>query len=528
MNSRWDLSKTIRIGLKGEIFLNLFLLAGAALLFSGFLLVHVVEEELVSQSVVLAEETVRGILRGTTEDSTASEGKPNTVLERVNRILQQYHSGGAVSSWGLYDNNLLPVAEFKGSFIPIRAKSVLWKFQTSADVEVEVEYPHSLLALFSDHQTPRGYIVVFAPLRQDHHLAGVLIMEFSLAHIPERIRSGLAGFFGYALMAVLVVIGCGIYLLGRNVIRPVERLVETTRQVAGGNLEHEVEAEGPRELACLADSFNTMVRSLKQKRQETERHIERLQASNKALKETREELVRSEKMASVGHLAAGMAHEIGNPLGAVQGYLDYLRGGNRDDMEKDIIERSLSEIERINRLVRDLLDYASPQPAREDLFNPAEGAREAMDILRNQSGFECLEVFDALPPNLPEVRMSRHKFIQVMINLLLNARDAISGAGTITLTGGEEGASVWISVGDTGEGIKKENLHQVFDPFFTTKKAGKGRGLGLSVCQRILKEAGGRIEIQSDEGAGTAFKVVLGKTELFLDEKEVCKNINCG
>jgi signal transduction histidine kinase len=281
-------------------------------------------------------------------------------------------------------------------------------------------------------------------------------------------------------------------------------------------------------LACLADSFNAMVSSLKQKRRETEEHIEELQASNKALKETREELIRSEKMASIGHLAAGMAHEIGNPLGAVQGYLDFLRGGTGDGVEKDIINRSLTEIERVNRLVRDLLDYASPRRGREELFDPAACAREAMAILQNQGALAGPELVDALPAGLATVHMSRHKFIQVMINLLLNARDALCGGGTITVDGGEKESTIWVAVKDTGKGISRENLHQVFDPFFTTKQAGKGRGLGLSVCQRILQEAGGRIDMASDENAGTVFTVVLEKAELFADEREVYQNTGCG
>jgi two-component system, NtrC family, sensor kinase len=118
--------------------------------------------------------------------------------------------------------------------------------------------------------------------------------------------------------------------------------------------------------------------------------------------------------------------------------------------------------------------------------------------------------------------------IQVMVNLLLNARDAMDGAGIITLTGGEEPELTWITISDSGDGIKKENLQQIFDPFYTTKKSGKGRGLGLSVCQRILKEADGQIEPRSEEGAGAAFKISFRKVELFLNEEEVRENTGCG
>ena len=335
---------------------------------------------------------------------------------------------------------------------------------------------------------------VYTPCWFKQNFLGILVVRFSLEKMATSLNEALVMVFSYATIVALIVVGFGYILLGRTLVGPLNRLEKSTRRVAEGDLEQMVPTDGPLEIFNVGESFNAMTRSLQERKQETQKHIRQLQTMNADLKETRDELIRSEKLASVGQLAAGMAHEIGNPLGAVQGYLDFLRGGNRDATEKDIIERSLSEIERINRLVRDLLDYASPNCDREDLFDPAESVREAVEILRNQGVFDRIEACDKLPLSLPAVRMSRHKFIQVMVNLLLNAKDAMDGVGTITIAGGEDAG---INLDFRRRQMARESKRKTCIRFsilsIRPKKVGEGRGLGLSVCQRILKEVGGRI-----------------------------------
>jgi signal transduction histidine kinase len=208
-----------------------------------------------------------------------------------------------------------------------------------------------------------------------------------------------------------------------------------------------------------------------------------------------------------------MAHEIGNPLGAVVGYLEFLKGEYPPGREKEIIERALGETGRIDRLVRELLDYAAPAGSELQTFDPVAAMAEASDILAHQGAFEGLHLDDRLPPTLPATYMVRHQLVQVFINLLLNARDASMVRGTIRLGGGEEGGLVRLSVADAGAGMDPETLAHIFDPFFTTKAPGKGRGLGLAVCQRVVSEAGGRIDVRSVPGQGSEFTVWLKKAE---------------
>jgi two-component system NtrC family sensor kinase len=283
----------------------------------------------------------------------------------------------------------------------------------------------------------------------------------------------------------------------------------TTRQVADGNLDLEVSEQGPREISALARSFNDMVGSLRASRRSTEDHIRSLQRANEDLQQTRAELIRSEKMASVGHLAAGMAHEVGNPLGAVVGYLELLKTELSDARQRDIVVRAADEAGRIDRLVRELLDYAAPGQARVETFDPAAVMRESLDLLTNQGKFNRLHLVRDLPRSLPPVHMVRHQLLQVFVNLLLNACDASGEGGMIRIEGDVSDGSVRLAVADEGEGIPAEILGNVFDPFFTTKAPGKGRGLGLAVCYRVVAEAGGDIAVRSEVGKGSRFTVRL-------------------
>jgi signal transduction histidine kinase len=290
-------------------------------------------------------------------------------------------------------------------------------------------------------------------------------------------------------------------------------LLMMSQRITVGDLEQTVPVEGPREIADLAGSFNVMTAALRQSWREREAHILALQQTNEELRQTQNELIRSEKMASVGHLAAGMAHEIGNPLGAVVGYLEFLKGESSPALLKQIVERALAETGRIDCLVRELLDYAAPAGSETQEFDPIEALTEAKKILLHQGAFDGLQLDDCLPQALPATIMVRHRLVQVFINLLLNARDASSAGGSIRLSAGEEGRLVWLAVGDDGSGMDSNALSHIFDPFYTTKAPGKGRGLGLAVCQRVVGEAGGQIEVWSAPGTGSAFRVWLKKAE---------------
>jgi signal transduction histidine kinase len=301
----------------------------------------------------------------------------------------------------------------------------------------------------------------------------------------------------------------GAYTLNRNIVRPIRRLQQATAGVAAGDLRMIDVPDGPGEITALAESFNHMVEALVKSRAETREHIASLEAANRAVLQARDDLLRSEKMASVGHFSAGMAHEIGNPLGAIVGYMNLLESDLSDPASRELVKRSLAEANRIDLLIRELLDYAAPGKAETEEFDPVEVLRGTADMVRHQGLLEGIRVEDHCDGGSGLVRMNRGQFMQVCVNLLLNARDAMPDGGRLELSSLTEGKNLGITVRDEGCGMNPEIARQVFEPFFTTKDPGKGTGLGLAVCQRIIDDAGGRIEISSTVGQGSCFTVLL-------------------
>lgn len=466
------------VGLRTEILVNLAILLGAALLFVGFLLLKLTEKELVSQRVAGAlatMETLARALAAVDEPADARAARARAAL------MPLAHPGGLVD-WTLYDAAGLPLASFGPR--PADRDNPL---PPMVEPRVDLDYSSNWLASGADAS---GSLSLGVTLSRGGERLGVLHARFSLADIGERIAEARRLVFFYVAVYGAILILFGLYLLGRNVVRPIGRLRSLTAEVAGGNLEATLAVEGPREIAELTASFNHMTASLRR---------------------GRDELIRSERMASVGHLAAGMAHEIGNPLGAVVGYLELLKGDLTDPAQRDLAERSLAETGRIDRLVRELLDFAKPAAEVREAFDPAALGREVLDLLCHQGVFDNRRLFDELPEQLPGIHMDPHRLQQVLVNLLLNARDATTVGGAIRLSGAVEGEWVRLAVKDSGIGLSEEVRAHLFDPFYTTKAS--GRGLGLAICQRIVEDAGGRIEVISTPGLGSEFRVWLRDEE---------------
>ena len=225
------------------------------------------------------------------------------------------------------------------------------------------------------------------------------------------------------------------------------------------------------------------------------------------------QLMHAEKLASVGILAAGVAHEIGNPLSAVSGYAQLLGKDNVADPDRVEFAAAIAEqTERIDRIIRDLLDYSRPSPylgqavevqaaieaVLNMFFTPKRLAREKVRIARDYG------------PEVPPVIIDRDQLQQVVLNMAMNAAQAMGeGGGDLTIATGREQGGVFITFSDTGPGMSPEVIERVFDPFYTTKPVGQGTGLGLSICDRIITRAGGRISVSSPEGQGAVFKVWL-------------------
>lgn len=370
---------------------------------------------------------------------------------------------------------------------------------------------------------------------------------------------------GAAIFLDLLILGLfAEYRLRVLVLRPVGRMVAGAEKIAAGDTSHRLSGTGTSELNRLATAVNGMAARLIRNQEALAANVASLEETNRELSEARLHLVRADKLASIGRLAAGIAHEIGNPLGAIMGYVELGRRSGVDDSEW---LRSIShETSRIDSIVRGLLGYARPKAAFTRAVDVNDVLRRSVELLRSQGRFKGVECDLGLSDDLPGVRADPFQLEQVMVNLLLNAVDAVEGVAgerrievtsravvvskrdawgrqrarrgdptgidyshlrrlDMTRDPGpaaslDEGApAIEIAVLDSGPGIPDGDLARVFDPFFTTKAPGRGTGLGLAVSARLIEGMGGMLEAQSAGGQGGAtFRILLPESEETVDE----------
>ena len=341
---------------------------------------------------------------------------------------------------------------------------------------------------------------------------------------------------------VAVFVALGRYLIDRLVVRPLRTAVATAEAIAAGEYSRRAPEGETREIAALNQALNAMTDQLLENQQTLADNVRSLDDTNRLLLATQRDLVQAEKMASIGRLAAGVAHEVGNPLGALLGYASVLRRRNVDPELLDGVER---ETRRIDAIVRGLLDYSRPTPSRREPVDVNGSIRRVLELLRAQGKLEGVEVGLSLDEGLPPVSADAHLVDQVFVNLVDNARAALDGGGRITLRSSLEryhpdrpipfrrasdppGVSyahlrrprygthraaeiepgteiVRVVVADTGAGIAPEHIEAVFDPFFTTRPPGEGTGLGLAIVAATMADFGGRIDVSSAQGGGASF-----------------------
>ncbi|WP_437505682.1 ATP-binding protein [Sorangium sp. So ce1099] len=306
----------------------------------------------------------------------------------------------------------------------------------------------------------------------------------------------------------------------RLVVRPVDALSRAAHRVAGGARDLEAPQAGARELAELGASLALMTGRLRADEESLRAKIAEVERYAADLKRAQERLVRSERLASVGRLSAGLAHEIGNPIAAILGLQELLlAGGLTPAEERDFVERMKRETERIHRILRDLLDFARPAAgdAGEAGEEPSGAVADAVDdvisLVAPQKAFRGVELAREVAPDVPPVPLSHGRLVQVLLNLLLNAADAVPrarGGARVALRasrGADGGAR--IEVEDNGPGIAEAVRDTLFEPFITTKQVGEGTGLGLAVCRGLVEAAGGSIGVERGEGGGARFVVLL-------------------
>jgi two-component system NtrC family sensor kinase len=235
-------------------------------------------------------------------------------------------------------------------------------------------------------------------------------------------------------------------------------------------------------------------------------------------RDAQRQIAQSEKLAAIGQLAAGVMHEINNPLATIGACADAIRG-RAEDAGKDVassVEEYLKivdgEVQRCKRIVEGLLDYSRPKQAAKSAAEINKVVEETLFLLKHHERFKRLKLQRELGEGLPVLHANAEQLIQVFMALMINAMDSMEARGTLvvrTFLNPERSDEVVIAFSDTGAGISRQDLQKIFEPFYTTKPQGRGTGLGLSICYAIVAEHGGRIEVDSQLGRGSTFKVIL-------------------
>jgi len=397
-------------------------------------------------------------------------------------------------------------------------------------------------------------MIIYSPLWHRGKIVGGVQMEVPIWDMMMNLLEWKKVILITIVLDAIVLIVFGSFLLSRVLVKPIKDLVRLTQKISEGDFSQKIEETSKNEIGQLIGSFNRMIERLKENQESLENYLESLESTNKKLKQAQEELIRTEKLASIGRFAAGVAHEVGNPLGAILGYTSILQKEGMDREEsKDYLKRIEKEIERINRIVRELLDFARPSKFEIKEVEVNQVIESTLSLLSYQKNFKNIESRLDLQSGLPKIKGDESQLSQVFMNIILNAIDAMPDSGTLTIQTAthivenvdvdrlqgiyprrrrsdptqsdyshmrktdpltalfkkfsERDQLVKISISDTGVGIRKEDLENIFDPFFTTKSPDKGTGLGLSISLRIVESLGGELRVMSEVGKGTTFEV---------------------
>jgi two-component system, NtrC family, sensor kinase len=354
---------------------------------------------------------------------------------------------------------------------------------------------------------------------------GVVDITYSLDDVNKALRAHVVNMIAVSVGFILLVSLSVGWLLHRMIYLPLGDLEKGAKRLAAGHFDSPIPVRGDDEFGSLAKSTNAMMVNVKKSHEELAGWVEKLEEKVKErtqeLRLAEAEVARGEKLASIGQLAAGIAHELNNPLTGVLTFTSLLRkkmpDGSTDAEDLDLVIR---ETKRCASIIRRLLDFAREKTPEKALVDLNHLVTETVRFVERSAALQQVEIATELDEDLPSLSVDPDLIKQVLINILVNAQQAIDGPGRITvrsrvlpprkLAGAAEATPVVeIAISDTGCGISAANLQRIFDPFFTSKEVGKGTGLGLSVSYGIVRSHGGEIEVQSTVGEGTTFRILL-------------------
>jgi two-component system NtrC family sensor kinase len=546
------LFKKIDLNLRTEIIINISLLMLAAILLIGFTISKVNERNIIEEKIRNGKGTIQDfqtIIDFIYKDiKDISLDQPNLKKE-LEEFVHIYAKQKGFYNLVITDPRLKVIVSKKKDLLDESySNDLMIKSINSGELNTEIEKSGGFLSNYYRK------LILYSPLWIHGKIGGGIRLEISVEDVMDYLLKSQRMILISLILDAIVLIIFGSFLLSRVLVKPLKDLVRLTHKISEGDFSQTIEVTSKNEIGQLISSFNRMTVRLKENQESIEKNLKSIEQANKKLKQAQEELIRTEKLASIGRFAAGVAHEVGNPLGAILGYTSILNKGGIDQEEtKDYLKRIENEIERINRIVRELLDFSRPPKFEFSDIEVNSVIKNTLSLLSHQKNFKNIETKLELQPDLPMIKGDEPQFSQVLINIILNAMDAMPNGGYLKiqtenlfvnnllgdglqplfpprrkgdpmesdysqlrkpdpfsalLTKYSKGEPfVKIRISDTGIGIGQENLEKIFDPFFTTKGPDRGTGLGLSISLSIVESMNGRIRVESEVGKGSTFEI---------------------
>jgi len=511
----------------------------------SFLLIRSLREEVLAEVVHGSESIAQAILLSLDRDMRMNQS------EGVRELVEAVGQHAGISSVRIYNKDgrvsYSSRPEEVGQQVDTRANACVQCHTGSAPPAQELR-PENRSRIYrsssGEDLLATVYVIANRPSCQgsgchssprQQRVLGVLDVAMSLEPAQARLAAATRNAMLIALAAAAIIAAALFLIVRRSVQRPINRMVRATRRIASGGESLPVPRGTAREIGILATSFNELIESLSSSRQKLEEWASSLEekVADKAneLRSAQFQVVQAEKLASVGLVAAGIAHELNSPLMAIITFTHLVRSkvppDSREYEDLRMIER---EANRCAAIIRQLLDYSRQQGQEPDKHpcRVSTGMQKSLELLKVELQNSDVAVSMDLPDDLTRVQANDAQLMQVFVNLLLNAVQAMPEGGELRIAADEVGRRelplmdlppdgtellVRITVRDTGTGISRRDLSRVFDPFFTTKPQGKGSGLGLSVSMGIIRGFGGTMLVDSDGASWTEFTVLLPAAE---------------
>ncbi len=374
--------------------------------------------------------------------------------------------------------------------------------QVSEEVYTKV-VRHGKIWLDKAFVVDNWYISAYKPI---YDITGQVIGILYVGILEEKfniIKRDTTYTFSIVILVSLIISAFIAMALIKNIITPINKLMRASRSVGEGHYDRKIQFNSNDELGLMCSAFNNMVDAI----------VER---DSQIKEQTQRKAAQLERMASLGRLASGIAHEINNPLTAILTYSSMLMEDCEDPEQSGDLRIIVDETLRCRKIVKEVLDFARETKLDRQPASINDIIQTTMFILERHASFQNIAINKKLAEDIPNVMLDISQFKSVINNLAVNARDAMKNGGVLTIETmiDQESGNIVLTFTDTGEGIPEKNLDEIFDPFFTTKEPGQGTGLGLSITYGVIKRHNGRISVESKVGQGTTFTITLPVSDL--------------